>query len=171
MLLFSRVHWDLCLWGEATQPLPNVLPAVNCLSSCVPRTPWIPLSSWGFALPTRAPPGNKLLSFRLCAPLVYRVLMEVKPSPFFLSCGVLCRCFHSFFSLQLLLGGLFSHTLTLSPSSLHKQTQLPALRGFSLPQFTSPRCVPAEFCGSGCADCCVDPHISFLDVQNGLLLT
>ena len=57
-----------------------------------------------------------------------------------------------------------------SPTSLRKQKQLPALLGFSLSQFTSPRCVPAEFCGSGCADCCVNPQISFLDVQDGLVL-
>ena len=58
----------------------------------------------------------------------------------------------------------------LSPSSLRKQIQLSALCGFSLPKFTTPRCVPAEFCGSGCTDCCVNPQISFLGVQDGLML-
>ena len=51
----------------------------NHHSLCGRRTS---LCSWGFALPTRAPPGIELWSFRLCPPPVYRVLMEFKPSPF-----------------------------------------------------------------------------------------
>ena len=54
----------------------------NCFSPCGPRTSWTPLCYWGFALPTRAPLGIELQSCRLCAPPVYRVLMEFKPSPF-----------------------------------------------------------------------------------------
>lgn len=50
----------------------------NRLSLCGPRTPR--LFSQGFTLPTRALPGIKLRSFRLCAPSVYRVLVEFKPS-------------------------------------------------------------------------------------------
>ena len=34
-----------------------------------PEDNWPSLCSWGSALPTRAPPGNKLQSFRLCHPL------------------------------------------------------------------------------------------------------
>ncbi|XP_078301533.1 uncharacterized protein LOC144616103 [Panthera onca] len=30
----------------------------NRFSPCGPRTSWTPLCSWGFALPTRAPPGG-----------------------------------------------------------------------------------------------------------------
>ena len=44
------------------------------------------------------------------------------------------------------------------------------LCGFSLPKFTSPHHIPVEFCDSGCADCCVNPQISFLGVQDGLVL-
>ena len=72
--------------------------------------------------------------------------------------------------LILLLGGCFSHTLPLSPSSLCKQKQLPVLCGFSLPHFTSPCHIPVEFCGSGFTDCCVNPQISFLGVKDGLVL-
>ena len=43
----------------------------NRFSLCGLRTSWTPLCSWGFALPTRALPGIKLWSCRLCAPLVY----------------------------------------------------------------------------------------------------
>ena len=43
----------------------------NCFSPCGPRTSWTPLCSWGFTLPTRAPPGIELQSCSLCAPLVY----------------------------------------------------------------------------------------------------
>ena len=50
------------------------------------------------------------------------------------------------------------------------QKRFPGLRGCSLPTFTSLRRVPAEFCGSGCADYCVNPQISFLGVQDGLVL-
>ena len=38
---------------------------------CGPRTSWTPLCSWGFALPTSAPPGIELRSSSLCASLVY----------------------------------------------------------------------------------------------------
>ena len=36
-----------------------------------PENPQTSFCSWGFALPTRAPPGIKLQSCSLCAPLVY----------------------------------------------------------------------------------------------------
>ena len=66
MWLFSRVCWD---W-MATQPLPNVLPEELPLPLW-PEEPQTSLCSWGFTLPTRAPPGIELRSFRLCAPPVY----------------------------------------------------------------------------------------------------
>ena len=73
-------------------------------------------------------------------------------------------------SLQLFLGmGAFPVFYPPSPSSLPMQKHLPALCRFSLPKFTSLCHIPAEFCGSGCADCCVNPHISFLGVQDGLV--
>ena len=59
----------LYLW-VATQPLPNVLPAGE-----PPLPVWLEdhldlaVCSRGFALPTRALPGIKLWSFRLCTPL------------------------------------------------------------------------------------------------------
>ncbi|VFV41317.1 Hypothetical predicted protein [Lynx pardinus] len=43
----------------------------NRFSPCGPRTSRTPLCSWGFALPTRAPPGMELRSCSLCAPFVY----------------------------------------------------------------------------------------------------
>ena len=111
----------------------------NCFSPCGPRTSRIPLCSWGFSLPTRALPGIELQNFRLCAPLVYRVLMEFNPSPFSLFSSV-PEAVSSFpLCLQLLLGrGCFSCILlpplpAPSVSSLRTQKQLPALHGFSLP--------------------------------------
>ena len=65
-------------------------------------------------------------------------------------------------------GVIFPYSLPIS--ILSPQKHLPALCSFSLPQFTSPHHVRAEFCGSGCADCCVNPQISFLGVQDGLVL-
>ena len=43
----------------------------NRFSPCGPRSSPTPLCSWGFALPTRAPPGMELQGCSLCAPLVY----------------------------------------------------------------------------------------------------
>ncbi|VFV44208.1 Hypothetical predicted protein [Lynx pardinus] len=43
----------------------------NRFSPCGLRTSRTPLCSCGFALPTRAPPGIKLWSCRLCTPPVY----------------------------------------------------------------------------------------------------
>ena len=74
-------------------------------------------------------------------------------------------------SLQLLLGrGAFPVLSPLSPSSLHLQKHLPDHCGFLLPKFTSLCHVPVEICGSGCADYCVNPPVSFLGVQDGLVL-
>ena len=97
--------------------------------------------------------------------------MEFKPSPFSLFSSIPAAVSTFPLSLQLLLGGeCFYHTLSPSPSSPCMQNQLPALHSFSLPQFTSLCCVLAEFCGSGCADFCVNLQISFLGVQDGLVL-
>ena len=52
----------------------------NRFSPCGPSTSWTPLCSWGFALPTRAPPGIELQSCSL--ELLFTVLMEFKPSHF-----------------------------------------------------------------------------------------
>ena len=63
--------------GVAAQPLPNVLPAEEPPLPLWPVDPSdLALCSWGFALLTRAPPGIKLWSLRLCTPPVYKVLME-----------------------------------------------------------------------------------------------
>ena len=53
MWLFSGVFWA----QVASQPVPNVLQQWNCFSPCGLSTSWTPLCSWGFALPSRAPPG------------------------------------------------------------------------------------------------------------------
>ena len=78
-----------------------------------------------------------------------------------------------FFSLQLLwVRGMLSICSTSAPISvLSPQAQTtPCTVQMSLPHFTSQRCIPAEFCGSGCADWCINPQISFLGVQDGLVL-
>ena len=53
-------------------------------SPCGPRTSRTPLCSWGFALPTRAPPGRALRGCSLCTPLVYSLNWSLNPlrSPF-----------------------------------------------------------------------------------------
>ena len=83
MWFSSQVHWGLA-FGGLTQPLPGVLPAGEPPLLIWPEDPRTSLCSWGFALLTRAPPGIELWCFRLCAPPVYRVLMEFQPSPLFL---------------------------------------------------------------------------------------
>ena len=112
----------------------------------------------------------------MCSPL-FPVLMEFEPSPFFspFSHFSLVPAAVSNFplSLQLLLGrGAFP---VCSPppqslSSLLLQKGFRTFQGFLLPKFSSLCGIPTEFCGSGCADCCVNPQISFLSVQNGLVL-
>ena len=55
----------------------------NHFSLCDLRTSQTPLCSWGFALPTRAPPGIKLSCGVSDSVLpLFTVLMEFKPSPF-----------------------------------------------------------------------------------------
>ena len=76
----------------------------NCFSLCGLRTSRTPLCSWGFALPTGAPPGIELRSCRLCAPPLFTVLMEFKPSPFSLFSLVPAAVSNFPLSLQLLLG-------------------------------------------------------------------
>ena len=174
MWLFSQVHWGLFLLGVGGHT-DSTAPSKGTTSPHVAQGPEdLVLCSWGFALPTRAPPGTELQSLRLCTPPVYRVLMEFKPSPFSFLPVLFSphSCFHfSTFSPAAFGVWCFSRTLLPSLSSLCKQKQFPALCGFCLPQFTSLHQVPAEFCGSGCADCCVNPQISFLGVQHGLVLT
>ena len=102
---------------------------------------------------------------------LFTVLMEFKPSPFSLFSLVPVAVSNFPLSLQLLLGrGAFpvGSPPPRSPSSLCPQERFPTFRGFLLPKFSSPCRVPAEFCGSGCADCCVNPQVSFLGEQDGL---
>ena len=146
----------------------------NLLSPCGPRTPQTSLSAPG---DSSFPPEHcQLLSCGVqvsdSALPLFIILTVFKPSsfsfpPFVLS---LLMGVSTFLSLQLLWGGggvLFLYSPPISV--LSPQKQLSTL-SFSLPRFTNPCCVPAEFCGSGYEDCCVNPQISFLGVQDGLVL-
>ena len=147
----------------------------NHFSPWFPQTPQTLLPTPG-DLPcflTRAPPGTELH----CS-----ILVVLKPSPFFLSVVLGDRFLVQFpvsvftlsLSLQLLSGECFSctllmcRTLPLSFSFLCKNSSLPSVAFLFL---SSPvHTVPAEFSGSSYADCCVNPQINFLGVQNGLVL-
>ena len=117
---------------------------------------------------TRALPGTELWNFRFCALLFIESWWYWHPllsshhcfwgTDFLFSS---CECFHSFSFSPATFGFFFLYSpdaphsppfLVLSP-----QKQLSTLCGFSLPQFTSPHRVPAEFCGSSYADSCVHP--------------
>ena len=64
--------FSVVCWAQvASQPLPNVLPVVEPLLPMWSEKPQTPLCSWRFVLLTRAPPGIKLKSFRLCAHPIY----------------------------------------------------------------------------------------------------
>ena len=139
-----------CLWGTP-QPLPDVLPAGEPTLPCGPKNPGL-----------RSAPGDSSFSpehlqVSSCGvsdsafPL-FIVLMEFKPSAFSLVSLVPAAVSTFPLSLQLLWGGVLFPYSPPSPSSLHKK-QHSALCVFSLPQFTSLYHIPAEFCGSGCADC------------------
>nr|XP_060475905.1 solute carrier family 35 member F4 isoform X3 [Panthera onca] len=67
MWLFSQVYWGLA-FGAPTWPLPGVLPAGEPPLPVWPEEPWIPLCSWGFDLPIRAPPGTSRSSVTRCKP-------------------------------------------------------------------------------------------------------
>ena len=69
--------------GRGALPLPNVLPEGLLPLPMWPEDPSdLTICSQGFILPSRAPPGIELQSFRLCTFPVDRVLMEFKASPF-----------------------------------------------------------------------------------------
>ena len=131
------------------------------------------LCSWGFAPPTRAPPGIELQSFRLCTSPVYKVLMEFKLSPFsflpllFSPCG----CFHSdiFSPAAFREGGAFPIFFPISILSPQAKIAPCPLRLLSPPFYLFMLHTCRIVC-SGCADCCVNPQVSFLGVHNGLVL-
>ena len=140
----------------------------NRLSLCGRKNSRTPFCSWGFAPASRAPPGIELQD---CELPLFTVLMEFKPSPFSIFSLVPMAVSNFLLSVQLLLGRCaFPVFFPWSPSSLHPQKWLAAHCSFSLLKFTSPCHIPAEFCGSGCADCCVNPQISSLGVLDGLVL-
>ena len=67
MWLFSGVCWD----QVASTISANCPSSSGTVFPCVAQEPPGPHCSWGFALPTRAPPGMELRSCSLCSPLVY----------------------------------------------------------------------------------------------------
>ena len=169
------VLWGLLGPGCLTASIKSNQKQWNRFSPHGLRTSQIPLCSWGFVLPIKAPPGMELWSCSLFTSLftvpLFTVLMEFKPSPFSLFSLVPVAVSNFPLSLQLFLAGsAFTVFSPLSPSSLHMQKQFCALRGLSLPKFSSPCRIPAEFCGLGCTYCCVNLQISFLGVQDGLVL-
>ena len=152
--IFVPIPANVAVLRGLLGPLPvgGLTASTGCLPSGGTASPVWPVGasdlaacSWGFALPTRAPPGIELWSFRLCAPPVYRVVMEFKPSPFsFLLSPFLVQSLQlfplsTFLQLHLGWGVFFPYSLphpTLSQSSLHVQKGLPALQ--SSPSPSSP---------------------------------
>ena len=62
------IFWGLLGPGDFNSLYQISFQKWNRFSPCGPRTSWIPLCSWGFTLPTRAPPGIELWSCRLRSP-------------------------------------------------------------------------------------------------------
>ena len=133
------VFWGLLGPGGFNRLHQTSFQQSNRFSPCGPRTSQTPLCSWGFALPTRAPPGMELQSCSLFAPLVYS-LNRIKPSPFSLFSLVPAAVSNFPLSLQLLLGkGCFSCILpspSLHPLSTSKSGSLPTTSS-PLPKFNS----------------------------------
>nr|XP_060470478.1 E3 ubiquitin-protein ligase parkin isoform X1 [Panthera onca] len=140
---------------------------------CGPSTSRTPLRSWGFALPSRAPPGRELRSCSLCTPLVYSLngseTLSFRLSPFLVQSLRLFPIFH--FLSSCFWGGAFfpySPPPNLCPLSACKSTSLPAasrspsspLRAASL--LNSVIQVVQIFV--------LNPPISFLGVQDALVL-
>ena len=156
----------------ARQPVPDVLPAGEPPLSVWPLDPSdLTLCSWGSPFP---PEHHQVLNCRV-SDSVYRVLMKFKAPPFsfLLSPFFVQSLVYSFFSLSLLLfsreggSGMLSCTLPPPISVQAKRAPCPLQL---LSQFTSLHRIPAKFRGSGCADCCINPQIRFLGVQDGLVL-
>ena len=143
--IFVPIPANVAVLRGLLGPLPvgGLTASTGCLPSGGTASPVWPVDasdlaacSWGFALPTRAPPGIELWSFRLLCSPVYRVLMVLKPSPpFSLSCSVACGRFHSLsFSVGAVLscgGSAFPALSPLSLFSLHKNSSLPSTASLS----------------------------------------
>ena len=124
-----------CLWGRHTAST-RCPPSMGTASPCVSRRPLDFILSWGFSLLTRALPGIELQSLRLCAPPVYRILMEFKLSPFSLLSSVPAAVSTFPLSLQLPFGeGAFPIFSTppphLHPLSTSKNSCLPSVPSLS----------------------------------------
>ena len=92
------------------------------------------LHSWGFALPTRAPPGIELQSFRLCTPLFIESSWNLNPLLHFSCFSSVSVAVSTFpLSLQLLLvGGAFLVLFPrLHPLSTSKNSSLPSVASLS----------------------------------------
>ena len=158
----------------ASESLPNVLSAVQPLLPVWPENLPDPTLLLGIR-PSHQSTARYRAAEWSCGvaafvlPL-FIVLMEFKPSPFSFIPFLFSPC--GYFQFSTLSPAAFGegcfprvlHSAPQSPSSLRPQKWFPTLRCFSLPKFTIPRRIPAEFCGSGCADCCVNSPISFLGV-------
>ena len=156
---FSRVCWDLFLWGGHTAST-RCPPSRGTTSPHVAQRPPGLHSAPGdssFAPEHRQVSSCGVAAFAL--PL-FTVLMKFKPSPFSLFSLVPAAVSNFLFSLQLLLGrGAFPICFPLSPVSVLS----PLAKGVPyLLQLLAPQVqlfvpsVPDELCGSGCADCCVN---------------
>ena len=154
----------------ATPPLPGVLPAGEPPLPCGPKPPGLHSAPGESPFP---PERRQVWSCGVSAsaPPVYRVFREFTASPFSLFSPVPAAVSTFPLTLQLLLGGCFSCISPPPPAPhLHLSPDAkaaPCPPGFSLPQVTSPRRVPAEFGGSSGADCCMNPRNHFLGVQDG----
>ena len=115
------------LWGLLC--LTNVLPAGETPLPVWPKDPSdLALCIQGFALPTGAPPGIELQSFRLCTPPVHIVFMKLSPLlfPFYFFFSFSGGCFHSgFFSPAALSASPFL-SLHLHPLSSSRNSSLPS---------------------------------------------
>ena len=168
---FSGVRWD-----QVASTVSTKCPSSS--ATTFPRVAREPPGPHSVPGDSPFPPEHRQVSSCRVADSVlhlFTVFMEFKPCPFsfllypFSLVPVVVSNFP--LSLQLLLGrGAFPVFSPLSPSSLRTQKPLRALHSFSLPKFTSLCHIPAEFFCLGCADCCINPHISFLGVQDGLVL-
>ena len=157
--------------GEPHSLYPMSSQQGNCLSPCGPKASGLHTAPGDSPFP---PEHCQLMSCTVSdsvLPLLIESSWNLNPllSPFSLFSSVLVAVSTFPLSLELLFfeGGCFSCILTPHPVSILPKW-LPAHSSFSLPLFTSPRHAPAEFCGSGCVDCCVHPQMSFLGVQHGL---
>ncbi|XP_053061033.1 centlein isoform X1 [Acinonyx jubatus] len=162
--IFVKDHWDLCLWGGPTAST-KCAPGKGTTSPHVAHGPLRPHFLLLEIHPSH-PEHGQVLTCGIFNTASDRVLVVLKPSafsslPFLFS--------HSFSFSQLLSGVVLFLDSPFFLCPLSTKTAPCPLQLLSPPVHLS-TLHTCQFCGSSYVDCCANPQVSFVGVQNGLVL-